>query len=141
MVLLSIKASFSVSEINKIILSLSFTRFQLNQCKQKKKSFKRKMGWKHFVIISLFFTSSTVYSKSHKYWDRDLTVLLAEGAEDCYFLPNIKATNEVDIEYQVSENCKIVRLIKIFIKCIQIFGQTNILFFLLFNVYLEPLKK
>jgi len=60
------------------------------------------MGWKHFVIISLFFTSSTVYSKSHKYWDRDLTVLLAEGAEDCYFLPNIKATNEVDIEYQVT---------------------------------------
>ena len=71
------------------------------------------MGWKHFVIISLFFTSSTVYSKSHKYWDRDLTVLLAEGAEDCYFLPNIKATNEVDIEYQVSENYEIVKLINL----------------------------
>ena len=109
--LFSVKTSFSVPEINKIILSLLFTRFQLNQCKQKRNHFKRKMDWKNFVIFSLFFSSSTVYSKSHKYWDRDLTVLLAEGAEDCYFLPNIKATNEVDIEYQVSENYEIVKLI------------------------------
>ena len=63
-------------------------------------------GWKHLVIVNLLFVTSTVYSKRHKYWDRDLTVLLAEGAEDCYFLPNIKATNEVDIEYQVSINRK-----------------------------------
>jgi len=59
-------------------------------------------GWKYFAIFSLFFVPSTVFSKSHKYWDRDLTILLAEGAEDCYFLPNIKATNEIDIEYQVT---------------------------------------
>ena len=63
-----------------------------------------KMGWKHLLTITLFFIPASVFSKSHKYWDRDLTVLLAEGAEDCYFLPNIKATNEIDIEYQVSKN-------------------------------------
>ena len=64
-------------------------------------------GWNHLVIFTLILVPSTVLSKSHKYWDRDLTILLAEGAEDCYFLPNIKATNEIDIEYQVSLNSKL----------------------------------
>ena len=70
------------------------------------KQYLRMTGWKHLVIFTLFLVPSTVFSKSHKYWDRDLTILLAEGAEDCYFLPNIKATNEIDIEYQVSLNSK-----------------------------------
>ena len=60
------------------------------------------MGLKHLVTIALIFIPASVFSKSHKYWDRDLTVLLGEGAEDCYFLPNVKAANEIDIEYQVS---------------------------------------
>lgn len=51
------------------------------------------------ILVSVF--SMSVFSAA-KYWDRSITILLAEGQEDCYFVPNVKTTNEVDVEYQVT---------------------------------------
>jgi len=53
------------------------------------------------VRLAVILVSMSVFATA-KYWDRSLTILLAEGQEDCYFLPNVKATNEVDVEYQVT---------------------------------------
>ena len=58
------------------------------------------MSLKYLVTLAAIFVPTSVFA-AKQYWDRSLTILLAEGKEDCYFLPNIKATQEVDVEYQV----------------------------------------
>ena len=58
------------------------------------------MSLKYLVTLAAIFVPTSVFA-AQKYWDRSLTILLAEGKEDCYFLPNIKTTQEVDVEYQV----------------------------------------
>ena len=58
------------------------------------------MSLKYLVTLAAIFVPTSVFA-AQKYWDRSLTILLAEGKEDCYFLPNIKETQEVDVEYQV----------------------------------------
>jgi len=60
-----------------------------------------KMILNQVVRLAAILVSMSVFCTA-KYWDRSLTILLAEGQEDCYFLPNVKATNEVDVEYQVT---------------------------------------
>jgi len=62
-----------------------------------------KMSLKHFLTLAAILVPTSVFA-SQKYWDRSLTVLLAEGQEDCYYLPNVKATQEVDVEYQVTNS-------------------------------------
>lgn len=57
------------------------------------------------ILVSVF--SMSVFSAA-KYWDRSITILLAEGQEDCYFVPNVKTTNEVDVEYQVCIREKVI---------------------------------
>ena len=61
----------------------------------------------HLVRLAVILVSMSVFVKA-KYWDRSITILLAEGQEDCYFLPNVKATNEVDVEYQVCIREKLI---------------------------------
>ena len=58
------------------------------------------MSLKYLVTLAAIFLPTSVFA-AKQYWDRSLTILLAEGKEDCYFLPNIKQTQEVDVEYQV----------------------------------------
>ena len=58
------------------------------------------MSLKYLVTLAAIFVPTSVFA-AKQYWDRSLTILLAEGKEDCYFLPNIKQTQEVDVEYQV----------------------------------------
>ena len=58
------------------------------------------MSLRYLVTLAAIFVPTSVFA-AQKYWDRSLTILLAEGKEDCYFLPNIKETQEVDVEYQV----------------------------------------
>jgi len=59
------------------------------------------MSLKYLVTLAAIFLPTSVFA-AKQYWDRSLTILLAEGKEDCYFLPNIKETQEVDVEYQVT---------------------------------------
>ena len=72
------------------------------------------MNLKHLLTFMLVLVPTSVFA-SQKYWDRSLTILLAEGQEDCYFLPNVKATQEVDVEFQVcKKSVKIYYTFKLF---------------------------
>ena len=53
------------------------------------------------VVLLTFLLGQKCVFATQKYWDRSITVLIPEGQEDCYFLPNVKITQEVDIEFQV----------------------------------------
>ena len=60
-----------------------------------------KMHLTNLVTLTAILGQTSVFA-SQKYWDRSITLLIPEGQEDCYFLPNIKAMHEVDVEFQVS---------------------------------------
>ena len=52
------------------------------------------------VLVIVWLPNST--SSSQSYWSRAITIILSEGKEDCYYLPDIEASKEVSIEYRVT---------------------------------------
>ena len=69
--------------------------------------YKIKMFVAKVVLLTAFLGQKSALA-AQKYWDRSITILLPEGQEDCYFLPNVKAKQDVDIEFQVRaifKNC------------------------------------
>ena len=54
-----------------------------------------------FMVALLALLEHNLVLGSQKYWERSMTLLIAQGQEDCYFLPNVKAKQNVEIEFQV----------------------------------------
>lgn len=53
----------------------------------------------HLLAISLFITSALAKSRH-----RQVTVEIAAGAVDCFYLPDIKSGQTIDLEYQVTSS-------------------------------------
>ena len=53
----------------------------------------------NFSTILTFFIVGGVVSV--KRWKRDITVIVEPGIEDCYYIPNIQKTSEIDIAFEV----------------------------------------
>lgn len=52
-------------------------------------------------VTYLFLLIILTHSIDAKSWHREMTVEVAAGKEDCYFLPDIKADQSIELEFQV----------------------------------------
>lgn len=58
------------------------------------------------LLLALFFIPNAV-SVVGKTWHRSMTFVVDAGMEDCYYLPNVTAGQNIDLEYQVRSNFKL----------------------------------
>ena len=52
------------------------------------------------LFANIWLTNLTVSSQS--YWSRTITMILSEGREDCYYIPDIETSKELGIEFRVT---------------------------------------
>ena len=54
-----------------------------------------------FKLLSIFLLANFT-SSLQSYWSRAITIVLSEGREDCYYVPDIETSKEVSIEFRVT---------------------------------------